>query len=837
MRGVVFEDLNSDGLRQDGEPALQGMSVSDGVTITKTPADGQFEFTMHENVRGCVFVCTPADWRASTSFFVIADFDRDADKTQPADIGLVRDPARNSEHFRFVQLTDTHVTASSDNLRTMTEDVQLTGTLSDAPAFIVATGDLVNAGKEPEQFKAYIAATRGSRYPLYNVIGNHDYAGQLRATENYERFLGPSYYSFSSGPYHFIAKDSMANRQKDGGEERQAKWIEQDLRLNAVGKRVIVLQHIPPVMAELGYWAERNCAAIFTGHWHGRRERVYKGILDVNTSTTRFGGIDRSPRGFREISVDGEKIRCEFRVGGEHQRLELIEPPSGGQVSGREVRIRAVAYDTAVRVQRMHYRITDAAAASDATPIAEGELWADGAWSWAGRCTLPPAVSAGEKRIFIEATGADGSTWKKDASFTVADAPAVVVKPGEPWPFFHNDAGHRGYLPAGPKPPLAIAWTANIGGIIHISSPVIADGRVYAASSFESSLEDCAVVALDLQTGRRLWRTPVDSSIKHSLATYGGNVLAVSQAGTLYCLDRSGYPRWTASLDRNHDDRWDTSFPVTDGKTVYAGKSSGFGAYDLATGSQMWTQPGGTDWWPSIYAGPSLGASTVYQGGPFVRSLDPQTGNIRWNRTQMAVSTVAIVPAAIEQEGATERLYVFHNRQTLKCLDGANGNTLWSARLTKADGSPGEIVPLGDETGTPAIGSDIVCVGAADTGKSINARPGEIEAASETHTASMYAFDKATGLLRWQFKVGQALAPTLPYRRQCATITSSPVIVGDVVYFGASDGWFYALDARTGEAVWKYWFGLPIDSTVAVSGNTLVLATWDGTIYALAARP
>ena len=64
---------------------------------------------------------------------------------------------------------------------------------------------------------------------------------------------------------------------------------------------------------------------------------------------------------------------------------------------------------------------------------------------------------------------------------------------------------------------------------------------------------------------------------------------------------------------------------------------------------------------------------------------------------------------------------------------------------------------------------------------------------------------------------------------------SSPVIVGDVVYFGSTDGWFYALDLKTGKCVWKYWFGLPIASTVAVSGNTVIVAVWDGTVYALTA--
>jgi hypothetical protein len=45
--------------------------------------------------------------------------------------------------------------------------------------------------------------------PRYHVIGNHDYGGSIRDVQNYEKYVGPAYYSFSVGPYHFIAKDIL----------------------------------------------------------------------------------------------------------------------------------------------------------------------------------------------------------------------------------------------------------------------------------------------------------------------------------------------------------------------------------------------------------------------------------------------------------------------------------------------------------------------------------------------------------------------------------------------------------------------------------------------------
>jgi hypothetical protein len=44
IKGVVFEDLNGNGLRDTGEPPVKGMPVSDGLTLVTTPDDGRFEF-------------------------------------------------------------------------------------------------------------------------------------------------------------------------------------------------------------------------------------------------------------------------------------------------------------------------------------------------------------------------------------------------------------------------------------------------------------------------------------------------------------------------------------------------------------------------------------------------------------------------------------------------------------------------------------------------------------------------------------------------------------------------------------------------------------------------
>jgi len=60
------------------------------------------------------------------------------------------------------------------------------------------------------------------------------------------------------------------------------------------------------------------------------------------------------------------------------------------------------------------------------------------------------------------------------------------------------------------------------------------------------------------------------------------------------------------------------------------------------------------------------------------------------------------------------------------------------------------------------------------------------------------------GELKWSFQTGNE-------------ITSSPVVVNGIVYFGSTDFKFYAVDANTGEKRWDFAAGSFVESSPAVS--------------------
>ena len=62
----------------------------------------------------------------------------------------------------------------------------------------------------------------------------------------------------------------------------------------------------------------------------------------------------------------------------------------------------------------------------------------------------------------------------------------------------------------------------------------------------------------------------------------------------------------------------------------------------------------------------------------------------------------------------------------------------------------------------------------------------------------------------------------------------SPAVANGIVYFGAADGYVYALDAATGDLVWEWNEGTPISAEVALGDRAIYVATRGGDVIAIA---
>jgi outer membrane protein assembly factor BamB len=198
-------------------------------------------------------------------------------------------------------------------------------------------------------------------------------------------------------------------------------------------------------------------------------------------------------------------------------------------------------------------------------------------------------------------------------------------------------------------------WRARVG--VGYSSPVVADGRVYAlghekpAAGPEGRGKD-SVFCLDAATGSELWRHQYDcqTARRDSTASYpgpratpafaDGSVFALSLEGLLTCLDaRTGTVRWSHDLPR--DLGGEIPFygycgsPLVYGRTVIveanAPKDGTYAAFDVATGRLAWRSGGDG----ASTASPALahvdGLDLVlFVSGRILAAVDATNGSPRW---------------------------------------------------------------------------------------------------------------------------------------------------------------------------------------------------------------
>lgn len=189
------------------------------------------------------------------------------------------------------------------------------------PAFVVITGDLVNAaGNEAEiaEFQR-IAKKLDPRIRLFNAPGNHDLGNEPtpESLEAYRKRFGPDYYTFRiGGMAGFVVNSSLLKAPAKVKEDavRMEAWLKVEL---AKAKRdgvehLIVFQHIPPFMKDpneaetydsfppetraryLKLLHDYGVRHVFAGHYHASAE-ARDGDLEIHV----VGPVGKPLRGGR----------------------------------------------------------------------------------------------------------------------------------------------------------------------------------------------------------------------------------------------------------------------------------------------------------------------------------------------------------------------------------------------------------------------------------------------------------------------------------------------------------------------------------------------------------
>lgn len=322
--GLVFEDQNLNGVRDEGEPGIGGVRVSDQAAVVSTAEDGTFRL-QGEAGYGLIYVGQPEGYMVSGPFWREVSSESDA---VGLDFPMVK--TEHPEVFTFVHASDPHLSeetlARTRRLREIVAERK--------PDFVLITGDLISdALRVPEerataQYELFIQELESFPVPVWNALGNHEIFGierhkslvssehPLYGKKMYRHYLGPNYYSFDFGGVRFVCLDTVAIADlwyHGYVDAVQLAWLQQDLASVEPGKPVVTFNHIPLVTAG---------ASIFG--------------YDEDETTPLFLTIDNEPR-YRHTVGNPEEVLTELRkhnyplaLGGHFHTREKLFFETGG---------------------------------------------------------------------------------------------------------------------------------------------------------------------------------------------------------------------------------------------------------------------------------------------------------------------------------------------------------------------------------------------------------------------------------------------------------------------------------------------------------------------------
>ena len=414
-------------------------------------------------------------------------------------------------------------------------------------------------------------------------------------------------------------------------------------------------------------------------------------------------------------------------------------------------------------------------------------------------------------------------------------------------PMFRGDTQHSGIYKAPGVPAFnSVKWKFHTGGRV-ISSPAVVGGVAYVGST------DCNLYAIDAQSGAQKWKFETKGWVVSSPAVVSSIVYFLSYDGNFYAVDAAGgqlkwkfatggerryagtHLHYLQPVTERMPDPWDVflSSPAVWNGTVYFGSSDGnVYALDALTGLLKWKFQSGD----VVHSSPAIADGVLYVGSwdTFFYALDAASGKEKWRfktgDDPDAHNHVGIQSSPVVAEGV---VYFGSRDAYAYALDAANGKQVWkfSTEGSWVNNSP--VVQDGHvyfATSVPGI----MHVVDAKTGKVVFDVPaGSPVFASMSiangvlymgnFTGKLMAIDLKARKPAWMFETDGAKqnagaisnpdggvkweslfpGPNLFYDDMVlavhrlfssGTILSSPVVVGNSVLFGSTDGNLYALE-------------------------------------------
>ncbi|MDZ7694677.1 MAG: metallophosphoesterase N-terminal domain-containing protein [Balneolaceae bacterium] len=276
--GVVFEDQNGNSMRDQGEPGIAEVAVSNGRDVVLTNQQGRYNLSVDND--DILFVIKPADYRLPvdnnnmSQFYYIhkpegspeleyAGLEPTGPLPESVNFPLIK--AEQKNEFKMLVFGDPQPYTEQE---VDYFDRDIVSELAGKSEYDmgITLGDIV--GDDLDLFDPYTKSVARVGIPWFHVYGNHDMNFDAErdeyADETFERVFGPPTFSFNHGSVStsFVV-DNVIYPRTDGESgyiggftEEQLTFVENDLKQVPKDKLVVLAFHIPIIQPE-GYRAFR----------------------------------------------------------------------------------------------------------------------------------------------------------------------------------------------------------------------------------------------------------------------------------------------------------------------------------------------------------------------------------------------------------------------------------------------------------------------------------------------------------------------------------------------------------------------------------------------------
>ena len=794
VTGVVFEDVNGNGKRDPGEEGMKNVWVTNGEEIKRTPITGAYEFRFKAEEYRFVYITLPNGYKTTTSWHYLIKQEDKATRYREFDFGLQHDPASLDKNFVFLVAADSQFRSAGEGAKLKADMAQITR-CTGKPRFYTIAGDLTMTGWLQE-WKWYAEAIAELTIPCYNIFGGHggNYGRATRlkrgSVHHFNMYCGPAYYSWNYGGRHFLSYNSVAGGfMSKAAQARQRAWTKADLDMLEPGTEVVTVSHYP---FDLSRWRKdlKHVVCLY-GHWHENNLHYSNQVPYMCTNAIRGGDWGAFTRTIRYCEFKDGKLITELRPTGQYKRVEFIHPQPDGELPKGASPIRVLAFDTASRVTQVDARIGKS----------EIKLKKLGQFTW-GADLDATRMAPGPYELSVTVKDDRPESWPvKQCKFKITGRPVAAGKVGEDWPMFFKSLKELRTTNNEVTPPLDLVWSVPTRGQnMWAVTPIVHRGRVYVGTENENIGQGMpSVQCYDPATGKLLWRTEVNASVRFCPAAADGRIYVATNTGGAYCLDaETGRVVWQSWVNPERSGHHSTKCAVLlyRDKVLMWDDYMGISVLDAQTGKKLKSlgRPGGN----LYYSGPFPDGDRLWVPTRYSAScISLTTGKPFWRVKTRKLGTRGVAMGVVHNG-----VYYQRSRSNVAAFDPADGKVLWKTGCS--GGCWG--VPV------PTIADGVIYAGG-------------------TRVA---AIDLKTHERLWYYTAMRG--ETKSNRRQSFGGHSSPLVSGNLVYLGREDGDLLALDRKSGKPVWRFNLGVPVKSSPVVSGNMLFICDFDGNLHAFASR-